>query len=166
MSTINWDQFTVRIDVNASVEKLYAAWATRAGIENWFLRLSEYKTIGGKLRVHDELVQKGDSYTWMWYGWSDETVEHGTILDCNGKDFFRFSFGKAGNCTVRIYKEKEETIVEILQEDIPDDETGKHTWHVGCKTGWTYYFANLKSYCQFGIDFRNKKEGVGQLLNL
>jgi uncharacterized protein YndB with AHSA1/START domain len=166
MSTINWNQFTVRIDVNASVEKLYAAWATRAGIENWFLRLSEYKTIGGKLRVHDELVQKGDSYTWMWYGWSDETVEHGTILDCNGKDFFRFSFGKAGNCTVRIYKEKEETIVEILQEDIPDDETGKHTWHVGCKTGWTYYFANLKSYYQFGIDFRNKKEGVGQLLNL
>jgi hypothetical protein len=102
----------------------------------------------------------------MWHGWPDETVEYGTILDCNGKDLFRFSFGKAGNCTVRIYKEKEETIVEILQEDIPDDETGKQTWHVGCKTGWTFYLTNLKSVYQFETDLRNKKEGIGQLLNL
>ena len=166
MEKINWNQFTVRIDVNASVEKLYAAWATREGIESWFLRLSEYKTVDGRLRANDEHVQKGDIFKWMWYGWPDEIVEYGAILDCNGKDFFRFSFGKAGNCTVRIYKEKGETIVEILQEDIPDDETGKHTWHVGCKTGWTYYLANLKSVYQFGTDLRNKKEGIGQLLNL
>lgn len=166
MSAINWSQFTVRIDVNASVEKLYAAWATRAGIESWFLRLSEFKSADGISRGNMELVQKGDIYKWLWHGWPDETVEHGTILDCNGNDFFRFSFGKAGNCTVRIYKEKEETIVEILQDDIPDDETGKHTWHLGCKTGWTYYLANLKSVYQFGTDLRNKKEGIGQLLNL
>ena len=26
----------------------------------------------------------------------DETTEYGDILDCNGKDFLKFSFGKAG----------------------------------------------------------------------
>lgn len=166
METVNWNMFIVRIDVSAPIEKLYAAWATRAGIESWFLRLSEYKTADGKLRANDEPVQKGDTYKWMWHGWPDETVEYGTILDYNGKDLFRFSFGKAGNCTVRIYKEKEETIVEILQDDIPDDETGKQTWHVGCKAGWTFYLANLKSVYQFETDLRNKKEGIGQLLNL
>jgi uncharacterized protein YndB with AHSA1/START domain len=166
MSDINWNSFVVRMDVNASVEKLYAAWATRAGIESWFLRLSEYKNAGGAVRAPDEPVQPGDTYKWLWYGWPDDTVEHGTILDCNGKDFFRFSFGKAGDCTVRIYTGQGETIVEILQENIPDDEPGKHTWHVGCKTGWTYYLANLKSVYQAGMDLRNKKEGIGKLLNV
>lgn len=166
MEEINWSRFIVRIDINASPKALYAAWATRAGIESWFLRLSEYKTIDGIIRAKNEPVQKGDTYKWMWYGWSDETVEYGTILDCNDKDFFRFSFGKAGNCTVRIYKELGETIVEIVQEDIPYDETGRLTWHVGCKTGWTYYLTNLKSVYQAGTDLRNKKEGIGQLLNL
>ncbi len=166
MEEINWGRFVVRIDVNASPKALYAAWATRAGIESWFLRLSEYKAADGTIRAKNEPVQKGDNYKWMWHGWPDETVEYGTILDCNDKDFFRFSFGKAGNCTVRIYKEQGETIVEIMQEDIPNDETGKHTWHVGCKTGWTYYLTNLKSVYQAGTDLRNKKDGIGQLLNL
>lgn len=166
MSTINWSTFTVRIDVNASTEQLYAAWTTRAGIESWFLRLSEYKSADGSIRKDDELVQKGDTYKWMWYGWPDDTVEHGTVLDCNGRDTFKFSFGKAGICTVRIYKELDETIVELVQENIPDDEEGKQMWHVGCKTGWTYYLTNLKSVYQAGVDLRNKKEGIGKLLNL
>lgn len=166
MNTINWSKFTVRIDVNAAGEKLYAAWATRAGIESWFLRFSEYKTPGGKIRGDNEPVEKGDTYKWLWHGWPDDTAEHGTILDCNGKDFFSFSFGKAGNCTVKIYKEQGETIVEIVQDAIPADETGKLTWHVGCKTGWTYYLSNLKAVYQYGIDLRNKKDGIGKLLNL
>lgn len=166
MEKINWDSFTVRIDVKAPIEKLYAAWATRTGIESWFLRSSEYKSPDETIKSGDEPVQKGDTYTWLWHGWPDDTVEHGTILDCNGKDYFKFSFGKAGNCTVRIYKEQEETIVELRQDNIPDDDTGKQTWHVGCKTGWTYYLTNLKSVYQFGTDLRNKKEGLGKLLNL
>jgi len=166
MEKINWDSFTVRIDVKAPIEKLYAAWATRTGIESWFLRRSEYKSPDGAIKSGDEPVQKDDTYTWLWHGWPDDTVEHGTILDCNGKNYFKFSFGKAGNCTVRIYKEQEETIVELRQDNIPDDDTGKQTWHVGCKTGWTYYLTNLKSVYQFGTDLRNKKEGLGKLLNL
>jgi hypothetical protein len=140
------------MDVNASAEQLYGAWATRAGIESWFLRLSEYKSADGSIRKTDELVQNGDTYQWMWYGWPDETVEQGTILDCNGADYLKFSFGKAGICTVRIYKTQEETIVEVQQDQIPENEEGKYMWHVGCKTGWTYYLTNLKSVYQHGTD--------------
>ena len=109
----------MRINVNASVDILYAAWATRVGIESWFLRLSEYKLTDDILRKSDEPVQKGDKYKWLWHGWSDETVEFGEILDCNDKDLFKFSFGKAGNCTVKIYSEQNENIVELAQDDIP-----------------------------------------------
>jgi uncharacterized protein YndB with AHSA1/START domain len=161
----DWSHFTVRINVNAPVEKLYRAWGTRSGMERWFLRLSEYKKPDGSLRTNDELVDKGDSYKWLWHGWPDEMVESGEILDCNGKDLFKFSFGKAGNCTVRIYKEQNETIVELVQDNIPTDEQGMHYWHLGCKTGWTFYLANMKSLYEGGNDLRNKNVKLQQVLN-
>jgi hypothetical protein len=161
----DWSRFVVRINVNAPHDKLYQAWATREGMEYWFLRLSEYKKQNGTICKNNESVEKGDTYKWLWHGWSDETVEHGTILDCNGKDFFKFSFGKAGNCTVTIKKEEGETIVELVQDNIPTNEQGMHYWHLGCKTGWTFYLANMKSLFEGGIDLRNKNEKLQQVLN-
>ncbi|MDP4262719.1 MAG: SRPBCC domain-containing protein [Bacteroidota bacterium] len=161
----DWSRFTVRINVNAPVEKLYHAWVTRSGMESWFLRLSEYKKPGGSLRGNNELVEKGDSYKWLWHGYADETAEYGEILDVNGKDLFKFSFGKAGNCTVKIYKEDHETIVELAQDNIPADEEVMYNWHVGCKTGWTFYLANMKSVYEGGIDLRNKNVNLQQVLN-
>lgn len=166
MSSVNWSTFTVRMDVNAPIEQLYTSWATRTGIESWFLRMSEYASSDGVIRAGDEFIQKGDTYKWLWHGWPDDTVEHGSIIDCNGKDFIQFHFGKAGICSVRIYNEQGVNIVELVQENIPDDEHGKFAFHVGCKTGWTYYLTNLKSVYQFGVDLRNKKEGIGKLINL
>ena len=165
MENINWKSFTVRINVDAPVDKLYNLWATREGIEHWFLRLGEYKNPAGETRKGNEHAQKGDTYTWRWHGWNDDTTEFGTILDCNGKDFLKFSFGKAGDCSVSIKSELGYTIVELLQENVPDDDKGKQTWHVGCKTGWAFYLANLKSLCEGGIDLRNKDEQLQNVLN-
>ncbi len=161
----NWSIFTVRINIRAPVDKLYQAWATRTGMEYWFLRLSEYQKPDGTLRANDELVGKGDSYKWRWYGWPDEMTEYGEILDCNGKDLFKFTFGKAGNCTVKILTEHNETIVELLQDNIPTDEMGMHYWHLGCKTGWTFYFANMKSLFEGGIDLRNRNVQLQNMVN-
>lgn len=166
MSTsYDWSRFVVRINVNAPVDKLYQAWATREGMEYWFLRLSEYKKANNELRGNKEHVEKGDNYKWLWHGWPDETVEYGTILDCNEKDFIKFSFGKAGNCAVKIKQEEGETIVELVQDSIPTDEQGMHYWHLGCKTGWTFYLANMKSLYEGGIDLRNRNEKLQQVIN-
>ncbi|MFY7839544.1 MAG: SRPBCC family protein [Lacibacter sp.] len=165
MSGINWTSFIVRIPVNASAEQLYRCWSTRAGMESWFLRLSEYKQPNGALLANDEQVQTGDSYTWLWHGWDDDTVERGEILHCNGKDELKFSFGKAGICTVSIKEEKNTTLVELLQENIPDDEQGKQYWHTGCKTGWTFYLANLKSIAEGGLDLRNRDAHLRNVIN-
>lgn len=164
-STQDWGRFIVRININAPQEKLYQAWATRAGMEYWFLRLSEYKKPDGSLRKPEEQVEKGDSYKWLWHGWPDDTVEHGEILESNGKNLFKFSFGKAGNCTVRIYEDAGETIVELVQDNIPVDEKSMQYYHLGCKTGWTFYLANMKSLYEGGIDLRNKNEKLQEVLN-
>jgi uncharacterized protein YndB with AHSA1/START domain len=165
MADFNWGQFTTRIPVKAPIEKLYWCWATREGMEYWFLRLSEYKKQTGELRAFTEPVQKGDSYRWRWHGWSDEVTEEGKILDSNGKDFFQFSFGNAGNCTVTIKTVLGENMVELLQDNIPDDEQGKQYWHVGCKTGWIFYLTNLKSLLEGGIDLRNRDDKLKNVIN-
>ena len=161
----HWDSFMVRINVKASVPDLYAAWSTRRGMEYWFLRQSSFFDSEGNLRSEDEPVQEGDSYEWRWHGWPDDTVERGTIISCNGLDTLSFQFGKAGRCRVRIYQEQGETLVELIQDQIPDDDLGRMTWHVGCKTGWTFYLANLKSLYEGGIDLRNKNMELQEMMN-
>lgn len=165
MSDHDWSRFTVRITVNAPPKDLYKAWATRKGIEQWFLRLSEYKKPTGILRAATEYVEQGDTYRWLWHGWSDDTVETGEILGCNGKDHLAFRFGVAGNCTVNIKSEEGENIVELIQDNIPTDEKGMQYYHLGCKTGWTFYLANLKSIMEGGLDLRNKNEKIQKVIN-
>ena len=165
MDKYDWSKFVTRINIKAPIDKIYWCWATREGMEYWFLRMSEYSNPGNGLRANNEMVQKGDHYRWAWFGYSDEVMEEGDILEANGKDLFKFSFGNAGNCTVSIKKEEGETIVELLQEDIPTTEEGMHSWHVGCKTGWTFYLANLKSLLEGGVDLRNKNEKLTRMIN-
>ncbi len=164
MENFDWSQFSVRINTKASIEKLYWCWATKEGIEYWFLRRSDYKKPDGRLCSNSEFIEKGDTYSWWWYGYADDVVEHGEILDCNGKDLFQFRFGDAGVCTIKIYQEDGETFVELKQEQIPTDEKARQNWHVGCKTGWTFYMANLKSLLEGGIDLRNKNEKIQNVI--
>lgn len=165
MAAFNWSRFEVRITVKASPKDLYKAWSTKKGMEYWFLRLCEYKKAGGTLRAANEDVETGDTYRWLWHGWPDDMVETGSILDRNGKDQLKFKFGTAGDCIVNIKTEEGENIVELIQENIPTDEAGMKNYHLGCKTGWTFYLANLKSLMEGGIDLRNKNEKIQGVIN-
>ena len=162
---VDWSRFSVRVNIKAPVEKLYHAWTSQQGIEHWFLRMSEYSTPDGRLRKRNEEVEKGDTYKWRWHGYPDSVTEEGTVLDLNGKDLFKFSFGKAGNCTVKVYTEKDQSIVELIQDEIPTDEKSREYYHVGCKTGWTFNLANMKSIFEGGIDLRNRDENLKDVLN-
>jgi hypothetical protein len=165
MTEYNWERFVTRIPIQAEIKTLYDAWATRQGIEYWFLRTSEYQGPEGKLRANDEHVEPGDTYLWQWHGWSDEIGEHGKILDCNGLDYFQFTFGDECICSVTLKEEHGQSIVELIQSHIPTDDQGKHQWHLGCKTGWTFYLANMKSLYEGGIDLRNKNEDIKRVVN-
>jgi hypothetical protein len=165
MATFDWSRFNVRIYLDAPVDKLYWGWATRAGIEHWFLRFSEYRNPDGSVKGKDEYVKKGDTYKWMWHGYGDDTFEEGKVLEANGKDFFKFSFGKAGNCAVTIKEENGLTLVELVQDEIPTDEKSMQYYHVGCKSGWTFHFTNMKSIYEGGPDLRNKDVDRKDVIN-
>jgi uncharacterized protein YndB with AHSA1/START domain len=165
MSEYDWNKFRARIDVKADTGDIYSAWTTRAGLERWFLRVAEFTGSDGELRGGDEKIQKGDRYQWLWHGYDDTVAEQGVIEEANGCDLLRFTF--AGSClvSVRLTIEGGVTMVELLQENIPLDETSRAKYHVGCLTGWTFYLANLKSILQGGIDLRNKNQDIRGVIN-
>ena len=165
MGLRDWSKFVVRVPVYTDVQKIYDLWATRAGLEKWFLRKAEFTKFNGALVNLQDYIQKGDKYEWLWHGWGDDVVERGTFLDANGKDFLKFIFGKAGVVSVQIKMEEGAAIVELVQEEIPDDEESKFSFHVGCSNGWTFYLANLKSVLEGGLDLRNKNINLQKVLN-
>ena len=165
----DWSTFTKNIPVKAPAEKIYHAFATREGIESWFLRSSEYTGTDGKALPPGEMVKENDSYSWLWFGYPDEVNEKGKILKANGKDHFEFTFSGTGKNDMRvavsIREEEGERIVSLCQYNIPIDEESKTQFHIGCMEGWTFYLANLKSILEGGIDLRNKNEAIKKVIN-
>lgn len=163
MADYDWKKFTVRININAPAQQLYDAWVTRQNIEKWFLRVSEFRR-NETLLESNEPVKLGDKYKWMWYGYPDSGAEFGDILAANGKDFLEFTFAGM-NVSVKIISEEGETLVELTQYNIGEDDKSKSSFHVGCTQGWTFYLANLKSLMEGGIDLRNKNEKLKRMMN-
>ncbi|MBI1938679.1 MAG: SRPBCC domain-containing protein [Ignavibacteriales bacterium] len=161
----DWSRFVKRIPINAETKEIYKSWAAPHGLEKWFLRKAEFKDTNKKILGPNEIIQVGDTYEWYWHGWPDEVVERGTILEANGRDFLKFSFGKAGIVSVAIKNEEGENIVELTQEEIPTDEESKVNFHMGCSEGWAFYLVNLKSILEGGIDLRNKDLRLKRVVN-
>src|SRR5580698_4174202 len=150
MQNYDWSQFTLRVPIRASVKDIYDAWTTQAGLEKWFLRKAEFTKPDKTIRDRNDSVQKDDVYEWKWYGYGDESTEKESVLETNGKDFFKFKFGKPGDVSISIKAEGEESIVELHQENIPTDEQAKINFHLGCTKGWVFYLVNLKSVLENG----------------
>jgi len=157
---IDWSQFIIEMPFSEKASIIEEAWTTQSGIESWFLKSAFFKSKDGLIRNPVEKVKPGDTYTWMWHGWPDSMAEHGEILEPGEGAFFRFAFGKAGIVSVGFSEKVGEQILWLKQEKIPDDESGRYNWHVGCKTGWTFYLANLKSVIQGGPDLRNRNQAL------
>jgi len=165
MAEFDWSRFALKIYIDAPMQLVYDAWTTRTNLEGWFLRKAEFTMPNGLVRDYNSQVQKADTYSWLWHGHPDTTAESGTVTEANGKDRFQFIFGKAGLVTVQLKQLEDVTEMILTQEQIPTDESGKSNYHVGCSTGWTFYFANLKSILEGGHDLRNKNPAYKNVVN-
>ncbi len=161
----NWSTFTKKIAVAAPLEKVYQAWSTQSGIESWFLRRAIYTTKDGNKRKPYDSIAAGDTYVWHWHGFPDSVKESHEIVAANGKDEIKFYFTTKCLVTVSLNSFKNQTIVSLTQENIPEDNNPKTNLLVGCGEGWTFYLANLKSILEGGIDLRNKDEQIMGVIN-
>jgi uncharacterized protein YndB with AHSA1/START domain len=161
----DYTRFTKKVALNVPINTVYELWATQSGLEKWFLRSAPFTGSDKVLKSRTENAAVGDTYEWMWHGWGDSAVERGTILEANGKDLFKFSFGKAGIVTISIKEQDGYTICELLQDNIPPDEDSRWNYFIGCQTGWAFYLVNMKSILEGGIDLRNRDEKLGNVVN-
>ncbi|MDX2047610.1 MAG: hypothetical protein SFU87_12545, partial [Chitinophagaceae bacterium] len=157
MDTSVWSQFKLRVNINTNPAKAYKAWNTPAGLESWFLRQANFYKPDGRLLKKDEEIKTGDTYEWRWHGYTDEITEKGKVLAANGKDSFRFTFSLGCPVSISIYEECGETIVELVESDLPADEQTILKHYTGDSKGWLFYLTNLKSVLEGGLDLRNKK---------
>jgi hypothetical protein len=160
----DWSSFLLRIPIGADKQTIFNCWLTQEGLESWFLRKAEFTKGDGTKKSSDEKIETGDSYFWQWHGWPDEVFEKGNILHLDER-LLKFSFGKAGNVSVTIKEDAGQNILELLQNDIPTDETSRSYFHIGCMKGWTFYMVNLKSVLEGGIDMRNRELNLKEVIN-
>lgn len=149
--------FKVVGDYNTDIRSLYEAWATGEGLEKWFLRKANFYVVAGRQREPEEFILKEDVYEWYWEGWDDSAMEKGEILEANGADQIKFTFAKGTIVTVDLYSRNGMSIVELTQENIPEEPDPTKNLYIQCQTGWLFYMANLKSILEGGVDLRNKK---------
>jgi len=165
---MDWTQFDQKIMIHADINKIYDAFATRIGMESWFLRSCLYKREDRVLHG-DEHILAGDHYRFLWHGWDDDTVENGSILQTNGLDMIEFTFNGNGSndmvVKVTIEKYDQGSLIHLHQYNIPETDEGKSYWHLGCKTGWNFYLTNLKAVLEHGVDLRNKDVRLEGVLN-
>jgi hypothetical protein len=138
---------------------------TQQGLETWFLRQATFTKPDGTTRGRELRVQKGDNYQWLWHGWPDEILEKGNVIEINEGKSFAFSFGRAGNVKISLLQEKGQTVVELLQENIPTNAESQVEFHIGCTKGWLFYLTNLKSIVEGGIDLRNRDVELKDVVN-
>jgi len=164
MERDQWSQFKLRVNINAPVDEVYNCWATPGGLEKWFLRKALFRDKAGKEKPKDALIEEGDTYEWYWHGYPDSVVEKGTVLKANGKDLFSFTFSMKCPVTINMYGEAGELIVQLVESGLPlDDDTAlKH--FVGDSRGWIFYLANLKSVLEGGLDLRNKRMEITNVI--
>ena len=164
MNTSSFSQFRLRVNVNADIQDVYNAWATPEGLERWFLRKALFKDPEGNTRDKHDLLQTNDTYEWYWHGYPDEVVEKGKVILANGKDTFRFTFSLGCPVNISIHKESGETMVELVESELPVDEANVLKHYVGDSRGWIFYLINLKSVLEGGLDLRNKNENLKDVI--
>jgi len=162
MENLDWSKFKTRISIKADSELIFNYWTTQDNIEKWFLSKAEFQTKNNTKKDRFSKIEKGDFYTWMWHG-SDDVAE-GEIIENNQKDFLQFTF-LGCMVSIKIKKEEDETIIELIQSDIPLDEASRMSYYVGCSRGWTFYLTNLKSILEGGIDLRNRNKKLINVIN-
>ncbi len=154
MNNVRLDCFIKKIHTKTSPGRIYSCRGTRQGLTSRFLSNATYTTHDGSERGLEDRVQKGDAYCRRWHNWDDR--EEGAVLETDGRNFNKFSFGAISNVSVRLADQGDSVLVTLLQDEIPTDKDTMDNAFYGCSNGWTFWPTNLKAYLEHGIVLNEK----------
>lgn len=162
MEQHNWSEFKKRIPIKASPAIVFEYWMSQDKLEQWFLRSAQFYKLDKDPKDSSMRIEKGDSYSWMWHG--SDNVAEGEVIETNNSNYLKFTF-LGCIVAVEIKEEQGETLIELVQNEIPLDDASRVSYYVGCTRGWTFYLTNLKSILEGGIDLRNRNTSLENVIN-
>jgi uncharacterized protein YndB with AHSA1/START domain len=160
----DFSEFKLRVNIKTPIGDAYRAWATPAGLDSWFIGKTVFTAKDGVVRSGEDLLKEGDEYTLSFRDRPDVVILTGKVLKANDKDLFSFTFSKGCPVTVSIYSEHGETIVQLLESNLPTDEETIRKHFVGDTKGWIFYLINLKSVLEGGLDLRNRNSAIRNVI--
>ena len=162
--SVDFSQFKLRVNIKTTIENAYRAWASASGLASWFIGKVVFTDEQGNPRPPDALAQPGDEYACYFNHKPDTLLIKGKVLKANDKNLYSFTFSKGCPVTVSIYAEHGETIVELIESNLPTDEETMKKHYVGDSKGWIFYLTNLKSTLEGGLDLRNKNGDIKNVI--
>jgi uncharacterized protein YndB with AHSA1/START domain len=160
----DFSTFKLRVNVKTSIENAFQSWATPAGMQSWFLGKITYTDAQGKERGANEMAQAGDDYA-MYFGSNPvEPAVKGKILKSNDKNLFSFSFANDIPVTITIYTEHGETLIELIESNLPTEGVAAGKQFASDSKGWVFYLTNLKSVLEGGLDLRNTNTEIKNVI--
>ena len=163
MDFFNWEKFIRSVYLRKNINEIYPLISTAGGITKWFIGEAKYVSNDGIERKLDEFIQSRDSYVWKWY--HKNFGLEGNVLEANGKDFVKFTFGDAGTVSIKLSEENSKTFFELTQEVYPD-KPYYHQAHSHCYACWTFFLNNLKTVTEHNIDLRETESTNESLVNI
>jgi len=153
MADYDWSRFQIVFYYAASVETVYRAWSTAAGLESFLLVNATFSDAkGGGIRDRLSVAAAGDKYRWFWaHGFELE----GTVLVAANNAEFSFTFG-AMRVDIRLSPIRGQTELVLEQTAIDTTDAGRVSGHLNCRSCWIFFLANLLSVLDHHVDLRNQ----------
>ena len=137
----DWTRFSLKIEIAAAPERVYRAWTDASELSAWFSVRAEIEP------------RKGGRLFFEWLG--GDRLETNVLAVRQNREI-RFPFGSRGEeVRVLLRKVKGGTLCTLEQTGMKTSSKQKIEMHMGCKTGWAFFLANLKAYLEHGIDLRS-----------
>jgi uncharacterized protein YndB with AHSA1/START domain/uncharacterized protein YciI len=176
----DWQGFTQAIHVRAQPSAVWRAVATCDGLERWFLARAEAWTSDGRDWPRDRMLEAPARLrmTWTAVGTPDargacaptESSEDNGVESAEPPMRIRMGwYAGKGWIEFRIVPHVHAgmTTVELEQRMHPtSDFKVLESAYVGCREGWAFYLANLKSVLEHGMDLRDRSPGRAGLVNI
>ncbi|NNE10768.1 MAG: SRPBCC domain-containing protein [Ilumatobacter sp.] len=154
--TYDWSEFTVTMFYPADLGRVWAAWATPAGLESFFIERCEATALDGRPVPGDEMVTVESTFRWTW---RQGIAIDGRFTAAVDRERLGFTFGDM-HVEVRFTETADGTRVDLHQTDIADTADGRVWGHLNCRSCWIFFMTNLTSVLTTGTDLRHENPEV------
>ncbi len=151
-----------RIHIEAPMEAVYTAWTTSKGLMGWITMDVVLMDADGVELPSDRPGLPGDR---LHFAWHTGVTEDSQVVEANGIDRVRMTFGDDIAVTVTLEDAGDSTLMELVQENGKSPEENLDIM-LGYGPGWAFYITNLKSVLEGGLDLRDFSHETKGLLNV